>query len=536
MKISQKLILGFVGVASLTLVVGAVSISGNKRLQSIAEEDVYKSISHLGDIWQLMEAQEHQEIAANNYIFLDEGLEGKRADYFYEKERLGKIYDKYSKESCEHVKPLLEKYYKNIKVYHTKIEGAFELHRQGVDSELIKEKVREANEYAESAHEGALEPLIEHVLDKHIEPAKTSIAKGIGKTTRTTVVISVVAVLSAIGSGVFISRSIYVPLAKLRDAASEIGKGDLNVRIDINSNDEIGQLSRAFDKMTEDLKQTTTSIDNLNQEIVKRKKTEGALGLSNKNLEDSNKKLNQSNQQLQEFIYVASHDLREPVRKVSSFGQLLTKALAGKLNDDEQENFDYMIAGANRMQEMIEALLTYSRATNKDIEFEEIDLNEIVEQIRSFELVVRLEETGGCISVPEPLPIVKGDPAQIRQLLQNFIGNALKYYKKEVVPEVTIRAHSQENGMVRIEVEDNGIGIKAEQCENVFVMFKRLYSRQEYDGTGIGLAVCKRIVERHKGEIGVSSTYGQGSTFWFQLPVLQTSDKRQMELISSCET
>ena len=333
----------------------------------------------------------------------------------------------------------------------------------------------------------------------------------------------------AIIIGLIISKSISHPISKLSIAVAKVGKGKLNTRLEIKSKDEIGSLAHSFNSMAENLQSTTTSIDNLNT-------ANQQLQASQQQLEATNEKLSSSNQQLQEFIYVASHDLREPVRKISSFGQLLTKALAGKLNDDEQENFDYMIDGANRMQQMIEALLAYSRVTTKAYEYEEIDLNEIIEQIRCFELAVKLEETSGCISVPEPLPIVKGDTAQIRQLLQNLIGNALKYHKKEEVPEITIRAHSQANGTVRIEVEDNGIGIKTEQCENVFTMFKRLHSRQEYDGTGIGLAVCKRIVERHKGEIGVSSTYGQGSTFWFQLPLSQTSDKKQMELILSCET
>jgi len=262
----------------------------------------------------------------------------------------------------------------------------------------------------------------------------------------------------------------------------------------------------------------------LRHEIAERKEVEEVLERMNRNLESTVKKLresNDSNRQLQEFTYIASHDLKEPLRKISSFGQLLAESLEAKLNDDERENLDFMIDGANRMQQMIESLLVYSRVTTQNTKFEEVDLNEVVEQLKNLELASELEETTGSILVPEYLPVVKADPAQMRQLFQNVIANALKYHKEGVAPEVTIRsAGLGEDGMVHIEVHDNGIGIKREQCQNVFVMFRRLHSRREYDGMGIGLAVCKRIIERHRGEIGVKSAYGEGSTFWFTLPVL----------------
>ena len=240
-------------------------------------------------------------------------------------------------------------------------------------------------------------------------------------------------------------------------------------------------------------------------------------------LEDMIKKLNQSNQQLQDFTYVASHDLREPLRKISAFGQLLIASLGEKLEDDDRENLDFMIDGAERMQQMIEALLTYSRVTTKGIELETVDLNEVVEELQSFELSVKIEETKTNLVVPEPLHQVSCDPAQIRQLLQNLIANGLKYQKQGTIPEITIRSHMQDDGMLRVEVKDNGIGIEKEQCENVFVMFRRLHSRQEYEGTGIGLAACKKIAERHGGNIGVDSVYGEGSIFWFTMPSAQAS-------------
>jgi len=263
--------------------------------------------------------------------------------------------------------------------------------------------------------------------------------------------------------------------------------------------------------------------------IFERKKAETEREELLGRLSRTNQDLEQSNRALQDFVYIASHDLREPLRKISSFGELLSSSLKDKLNDDEKENLGFMVDGATRMQQMIEALLTYSRVTTRGAEFETVDLNKVMEELRSVELAVKIEETGAKIATPERLHNVNCDPAQIRQLMQNLIANGLKYQKEGVVPEITIRSSVTDNDMIRVEVTDNGIGIKQEQFKDVFVMFKRLHSRREYEGAGIGLAVCKKIVERHGGDIGVSSTYGQGATFWFTLPALKTPVEKQSE-------
>jgi len=272
----------------------------------------------------------------------------------------------------------------------------------------------------------------------------------------------------------------------------------------------------------EDLEKTTVSHYSQIKEAAIQKTDEDTI-------QEINEKLIKSKQELEQFTYIASHDLREPIRKIKSFGKLLAQSLNDKLNDDERENFHYMIDGANRMEQMIEALLTYTRISTKGAEYEHLDLNEVVEQLKSAEYAVILEETKGTILVPEPLPAVNGDPAKVRQLMQYLISNALKYHKKDTPPEVIIRANILDNRMVRVEVQDNGIGIESEQCDKVFVMFRRLHSREEYEGVGIGLSVCKKIVERHGGEIGVESTYEQGSSFWFTLPASISVQEQQSE-------
>ncbi|HSV26707.1 MAG TPA: ATP-binding protein, partial [Sedimentisphaerales bacterium] len=257
----------------------------------------------------------------------------------------------------------------------------------------------------------------------------------------------------------------------------------------------------------------------LTAEVHSRKEAQMRLVNMNKDLARAIEKLEQSNEQLQEFAYVASHDLREPLRKISSFGRLLQDSLHDKFTEDDRENFEFMIDGAHRMQQMIEALLTYSRVTTHGAEFRPVDLNLIVEQLRSLELAAKLEDIpGSSIEVPEPLPVVFGDPVQIRQLMQNLIANGMKYQARGSIPKIIVRALKTEDNLCRIEIEDNGIGIKEEYYSTVFTMFRRLHSRSEYEGAGIGLAVCKRIVERHNGKIGLTSTVGKGSTFWFTVP------------------
>lgn len=287
-------------------------------------------------------------------------------------------------------------------------------------------------------------------------------------------------------------------------------------------------------------KQLIDKLQRANRELEKNKKSllrERALQLeaANKELESTVQKLTRSNEQLQEFIHIASHDLREPSRKVFSFGQLLLKSLKGRLNDDEQENLNFMIDGANRMQQTVKSLLVYTKVTMEEIAFEEIDLNKMIEELKGLELSINLEVTEGRILIPDPLPAIRGDSTQIRQLLQNLISNALKYHRKGVLPEVTIRAHRQYDGMARLEVEDNGIGIKEESYNHIFAMFRRLHPKEVYDGTGVGLAICKKIVERHKGQIGVRSTYGVGSTFWFTLPTPEILEQQQKGQVPSFE-
>jgi PAS domain S-box-containing protein len=254
------------------------------------------------------------------------------------------------------------------------------------------------------------------------------------------------------------------------------------------------------------------------RDVTERKLAQEEADALLKEVKAVNFRLEQSNRELEDFAHIASHDLQEPLRKISSFGVLLRDSLEGKLDEDQLENFGFMIEGAGRMQSMIESLLTYSRITTLAKPFQHVDPSRIIQNLINFELVSTLEETKGTIQVLDPLLTVYGDPSQIQQLLQNLIANALKFHRDKVRPIITVSSRLKQNNMVQIDIQDNGIGIDKEYHDQIFVMFKRLHSRTSYPGTGIGLAICKKIVQRHSGEIGIASTPGEGSTFWFTLP------------------
>jgi len=232
-------------------------------------------------------------------------------------------------------------------------------------------------------------------------------------------------------------------------------------------------------------------------------------------LERSNRELERSNRELEQFAYVASHDLQEPLRMVSSFMQLLERRFEQQLDDKARQYIHYALEGSQRMSQLISDLLMFSRVGRGTWNPAPVNLNELFGQIRS-NCRTTLEETGAVITCDE-LPVVQGEPSQLSQLLQNLLVNAVKFRRQDVTPEVHVSATRQGKSWL-LAVRDNGIGIAPEQHQRIFVIFQRLHSRQKYNGTGIGLAVCQRIVEFHGGRIWVQSEPGKGATFLFNLP------------------
>ncbi|MDI6886382.1 MAG: ATP-binding protein [archaeon] len=235
-------------------------------------------------------------------------------------------------------------------------------------------------------------------------------------------------------------------------------------------------------------------------------------------LKQAVKALERSNVELEQFAYVASHDLQEPLRMVSSYVQLLARRYKGKLDADADDFIAYAVEGANRMQMLINDLLAYSRVSTRGKPFEPTDCEAVLEQTLA-NLQVAIADSGAVVT-HDTLPAVMADDLQLGQLFQNLIDNAIKF-RSEEPPRIHISAEQKGNECV-FSVRDNGIGIAPEFFERIFIIFKRMHTRREYPGTGIGLAICKRIVERHGGRIWVESQPGKGATFYFTMPVRES--------------
>jgi two-component system sensor kinase FixL len=254
-------------------------------------------------------------------------------------------------------------------------------------------------------------------------------------------------------------------------------------------------------------------------EITERKLAEEQLKVYAEKLEVSNK-------ELQDFASVAAHDLQEPLRKIQSFSDRLKTKAKDKLSEDETDYLNRVQNSASRMQTLIDDLLSYSRVTTKAQPFAKVDLNQIMSQVSSV-LEVRVEQTQGKVEW-DHLATIEADATQMHQLFQNLIGNALKFHKPDVPPVVKVKGSLISSPLpgrgkaCQIVIEDNGIGFDEKYLDKIFTIFQRLHGRHEYEGTGIGLAVCRKIVDRHKGHITAKSSPGNGATFILTLPLTQS--------------
>jgi len=243
------------------------------------------------------------------------------------------------------------------------------------------------------------------------------------------------------------------------------------------------------------------------RDITTRKKAEA-------NLLNKVEELNRSNEELGQFAYIASHDLQEPLRMVASYTQLLSRRYKGKLDSDADEFIAFAVDGATRMQRLIQDLLAYSRVGTKGRDLLDISSEDALQRAL-INLRGAIEEKGALVT-HDPLPSVLADEMQLIQLFQNLVGNAIKY-QSSGIPKVHISAAKNGGKKWTFSVKDNGLGIDPQYFERIFAMFQRLHKREEFAGTGIGLAICKKIVERHGGNISVESEPGHGSTFRFAL-------------------
>ena len=276
-------------------------------------------------------------------------------------------------------------------------------------------------------------------------------------------------------------------------------------------------IKRAYLKLDELVEERTIELktinDQLQQELTKRKKVEQQQKATLKNLK-------RSNSELEQFAYVVSHDLQEPLRMVASFTQLLQSRYQDKLDDEANEFINFAVDGASRMQGLINDLLTFSRIGTKGISFSPTDMNIVLEEVLANIRQSTIEANAEITN--DPLPVIIADGLQMAQILQNLISNAIKFRGKSPI-QIHVSGESKPDKWVFF-VRDNGIGIEPKYYKHIFIVFQRLHKREEYEGTGIGLAVCKKIIQRHGGKIWVESELGKGSTFYFTIPKKNTLD------------
>lgn len=278
----------------------------------------------------------------------------------------------------------------------------------------------------------------------------------------------------------------------------------------------------------------------LNQELERRvQERTHELGEALDELRAVNVRLELSNRELEQFAYVASHDLQEPLRKIQAFGDRLKVKAAPQLSDDARDYLARMQSAASRMQTLINDLLAFSRVTSKAQPFVPVQLGQVAREVLA-DLETRIEQSGGQVEVG-PLPTLMADPLQMRQLLQNLIGNALKFHRPEVPPLVRVTAETMTavppatqsalapQPFCRLAVADNGIGFDQKYGDRIFNVFQRLHGRGQYEGSGVGLAICRKIVERHGGTIAASSIPGEGTTFVVMLPLQHDQPRRRDE-------
>jgi PAS domain S-box-containing protein len=259
---------------------------------------------------------------------------------------------------------------------------------------------------------------------------------------------------------------------------------------------------------------------------------------------EANSKLERRNRALRDFAYIASHDLQEPLRKIRAFSNLVLEEYGEAVDDTGQDYLARMQDAAERMSQLINDLLVYSRITTRAQPFETVDLQSVAETVRR-DLDLQIADVGGTVEIGD-LPVIEADPTQIRQVLQNLIGNGLKFHRPDTPPHVRVRASVEpaadyenlggsSSKVCRLTVSDNGIGFEESHKDRIFSPFKRLHGRDEYEGTGMGLAICRRIVERHGGDISAESVPGEGTTFTVLLPVKREDEPTASEASASAD-
>jgi signal transduction histidine kinase len=380
---------------------------------------------------------------------------------------------------------------------------------------------------------------IDRLLDKEFEVFSIADLEHVRESGRKMVQTAFIVTLILVLTGFFdvfvfsatITRSVTKPITILKNAITKIGKGDFDTKIELESEDEIGELAICFNKMTEDLKQSTASIAELNKEISMRKQSQdllqearndlekrveqrtAELAQANRDLDSAVKELSRSNKELREFAYIAAHDLKAPLRGIATLANWLSTDYADNFDERGREQIQLLSDKVRQMYALIDGILKYSGAGGQTEQgWQEVNLNTVLSEIISEVDPSKNVE----ITIDSELPTLMCEKTHMIQIFQNLVSNAVKYIDK---PQGRISIGcTQEEGFWKFFVTDNGPGIEEKHYERIFKMFQRCSPNNASESTGIGLAVVKKIVEKNQGKVWIESELGKGSTFFFTLP------------------
>ncbi|MEV0026158.1 CHASE3 domain-containing protein [Streptomyces atroolivaceus] len=347
--------------------------------------------------------------------------------------------------------------------------------------------------------------LLYTVQQSHLDDARDHARAELddARVTRDRVLIALVIgfVLAVVSLSMLLQRMVGRPLGALTAASNKVRSGAFTGRIDVRGPSDV----RAVAAAAEDMRRRLVA------ELAESQERETLLA-------EQTTELRRSNSELEQFAYVASHDLQEPLRKVASFCQLLDKRYSSELDERGRQYIDFAVDGAKRMQVLINDLLTFSRVGRVQQSWKPVDLDAALDRALS-NLTLAVEESGAVVVREDPLPELLGDSTSLTMVWQNLVGNAVKFRRTDVPCRITVGC-VREGGDWHLTVADNGIGIAPEFADKVFVIFQRLHARDEYEGTGIGLSLCRKIIEFHGGRIWLDPKPAEGTLIHFTLPVL----------------
>lgn len=536
-SIKQRIYLGFFLLVSLFVVNAVVTnmtLNTQRRASVYLSETVSPSLEALDELRNVLL---ESKMYSTNWVFLRYSEDDKnklrklhQIDYPLLKQKISKLSVYWTAPGSSDSLGALFQSFDNLLAIEKQIMGSLG-HFADYDDPVAKLNAESKVEEEILPRTALLINTLSNIYNKGLEVRDTQNILLKSSTTKlrwSILILAIVITCTAIFLSIYMTKIIIAPIKRMSSIVNDMGKGIIRkINYQVNGN-EVGDMVRSINNLSDKLQATTTFA----KEVGKRNfkvpykplSDEDTLGKALLSMRDNlrkgeialaaqNTELETKNKELEQFAYVASHDLQEPLRTISGFAELFQKKYKGNLDESADKYLDYIVSSSSRMKVLITDLLEYSRI-GRNREIESVDCNMVLMDVL-LDLDAAIKETHADIR-SDHLPMVMGYSMEIKQLFQNLIFNAIKFRKKDVNPSIRISA-TREHDYFHFAISDNGIGIAKEHHERIFIIFQRLHNRSAYEGSGIGLSHCKKIIDLHKGRIWLESEPGEGTTFNFTI-------------------